>query len=81
MKVKIQIDCTPEEARAFFGMPDTRSLQDEIMADLKARMTEAARNFDPETALKAWVGASGDGMEQMMRLWRQVVDKPGKDGA
>ena len=78
MKVKIQIDCTPEEARAFLGMPDMRPLHDELMADLKERITEAAKGFDPDEALKAWMGASSDGMNQMMDLWRQMTDASGK---
>ncbi len=72
MKVTIEIDCTPEEARAFLGMPDIRPLQDEIMADMKTRMTEAARAFDSDQALKAWMGASSDGMEKMMAFWSQM---------
>jgi hypothetical protein len=79
MKITIEVDCTPEEARAFMGMPDVRPLQDEIMADMKQRMKDAAANFEPEAALKAWMGASSDGMEQMMRFWQQIgqgKDKP-----
>jgi len=72
MKVKIEIDCTPEEARAFLGMPDMTPLHDEVMADLKARMAEAAKGFDPDEALKAWMGASSEGMNQMMQFWRQM---------
>ncbi len=77
MKVTIEIDCTPEEARAFLGMPDIRPMQDEIMAGLKARMAEAAARFDPETMLKEWMGTSGDSMNQMMKMWRQMTEKPG----
>ena len=72
MKVTIEIDCTPEEARAFLGMPDVRPLQEEIMADLGKRMKEAARGFDSDQALKAWMGASSEGFEQMMRFWGQM---------
>lgn len=78
MKVRIEIDCTPEEARAFLGMPDVRPLQDEIMADMTARMKEAAKGFDPDQALKAWMGASGEGLEKMMAFWSQMAGG-GKD--
>ena len=79
MKVTIEIDCTPEEARAFLGMPDIRPMQDEIMAGLKARMEEAVAGFDPETMLKEWMSASGDSMNQMMKMWRQMIEKPGRN--
>lgn len=81
MKVTIEIDCTPEEARAFLGMPDVRPLQEEIMADLKRRMTEAAKSFEPDQVLKTWMGASSEGLEQMMRFWSQMAGPQGKDKA
>jgi len=31
MKVTIDIDCTPAEARAFFGLPDVQPLQTAVM--------------------------------------------------
>ena len=30
MKVNVEIDCTPEEARAFFGLPDVAPLQEKL---------------------------------------------------
>ena len=79
MKVTIKIDCTPEEARAFLGMPDIRPLQDEIMAGLKERMDEALSRFDPEAMLKEWTEASGDGMNQMMEMWRHMLNPAKRD--
>jgi hypothetical protein len=28
MKIKLDIDCTPEEMRAFFGLPDVKPMQE-----------------------------------------------------
>ncbi len=28
MKITVDIDCTPEEARAFFGLPNVQPMQD-----------------------------------------------------
>lgn len=81
MKVTIEIDCTPEEARSFLGMPDVRPLQEEIMADLRKRMLEAAKGFEPEQVLKAWMGSSGESMEQMMKFWSQMAGTQRKDKA
>jgi hypothetical protein len=30
MKVHIDIDCTPEEARTFFGLPDLQPMQEAV---------------------------------------------------
>jgi len=29
MKITLDIDCTPEELRSFFGLPDVRPMQEE----------------------------------------------------
>ena len=55
MKVKVDIDCTPEEARAFFGLPDLGPLQKEMMTEMQARMKSALSAMDPEAMMKAWM--------------------------
>lgn len=54
MKITVDIDCTPEEARAFLGLPDLKPLQDAFMDNMKEKMTS---------------GLSGDDMEKMFNLW------------
>ena len=36
MKVKFDIECTPQEARAFFGLPDVEPMQAAMMKELEA---------------------------------------------
>ena len=55
MKVKIDIDCTPEEARAFFGLPDLGPLQKEMVDVMRDRMKSAMGAMDPESIMKAWM--------------------------
>ena len=64
MKVKIDIDCTPEEARTFFGLPDLGPLQREVLAAMQERMKSAMEAMDPEAIMKAWMpgGAFWAGM-------------------
>ena len=35
MKITIDIDCTPEEARAFFGLPEWRRCRQEMMKEMQ----------------------------------------------
>ena len=37
MKVQIEIDCTPAEARAFLGLPDVAPLNEAMVAEAVAR--------------------------------------------
>jgi Family of unknown function (DUF6489) len=53
MKVNIEIDCTPLEARQFFGLPDVAPMQTAVMDKLQQQMTANIQNwftFDPKLA-------------------------------
>ncbi len=73
MKVTINIDCTPEEARTFFGLPNVQPMQDALMAEVQKRMEQNIRAMDPEQMLKTWLPASLEGLEQMQKMfWAQM---------
>ena len=40
MKFKVDIDCTPDEARAFFGLPDVKPLQEALLPEVEERLRE-----------------------------------------
>jgi len=73
MKVTINIDCTPEEARLFFGLPDVRPMQESMMAEVQKRMEQTIKSMDPESMLKTWLPASLEGLEQLQKMfWAQM---------
>jgi len=73
MKITIDIDCTPEEARTFLGLPDVRPMQEEMMKELTQRMRQGLSAMDPETMLKTWVPATLQGFEQLQKaFWAQM---------
>ena len=78
MKVTIDIDCTPEEARAFLGLPDVVPLQATLMKEIEDRMRAALRSTDPEVLFKTWLPASLQGWEQMQAFWRGMAGAAGK---
>jgi hypothetical protein len=55
MKIKVDIDCTPAEARAFMGLPDFEPMQQRTLAVMEKRMLDSLENFTPETLLKLWM--------------------------
>ena len=55
MKVTIDIDCTPEEARAFMGLPDVAPLQARMLAEIEARMRAALEAMDPQQLMASWL--------------------------
>lgn len=73
MKVKFDIECTPEEARKFFGLPDVEPMQKALMKDLEDQLRENMNALDPETMLKTWLPATIQGWGEVQKLfWEQM---------
>jgi len=68
MKLNIQIDMTPDEARRFLGLPDVSKAQDRMMAEVEKRMKAAMDINDPEAMVRAWMPLGGQGFEQFQRF-------------
>ena len=50
MKVNVEIDCTPLEARQFFGLPDVQPMQTAVMDKLQQQMMANIEKVSPEVA-------------------------------
>ena len=55
MKVHVEVDMTPEEARTMMGLPDVAPLQQKMMEEMQARMKAAFDTGDPEAMMRAWM--------------------------
>jgi hypothetical protein len=85
MKVTINIDCTPEEARTFLGLPDVQPMQTALMQQLQDQMSANMKAMDPETMMKTWLPVGLQGIEQFQKMmWSQMSSAmggtPTKDG-
>jgi hypothetical protein len=69
VKIKFDIDCTPEEARAFFGLPDVVPLQTAMMAEVEKRMKAGLDAMSPEALLKTWLPAGMQNFEEMQKMF------------
>jgi hypothetical protein len=69
MKINVDIDCSPEEARAFFGLPNVAPMQDAVMKEVQDRVMAAMKGADAETLLKTWMPAGAAGLEQMQKMF------------
>ena len=69
MKVTVDIDCTPEEARAFLGLPDVKPMQEQLMRELQERMAANIQAMEPEAMLRTWRPATLKGFEQIQELF------------
>jgi hypothetical protein len=55
MKVNLEIDCTPLEARQFFGLPDVQPMQVAVMEKLQNQMMDNIQKVSPEALMQSWL--------------------------
>jgi hypothetical protein len=73
MKVTVNVECSPEEARTFLGLPDVQPMQQALMKDLENRLRANMQAMDPEAIMRTWLPASMQGAEQLQKMfWGQV---------
>jgi hypothetical protein len=82
MKVTMEMDMTPEEARAFMGLPDVKPMQKKMMEDMQARMKQAFDANDPEGMMRAWMPLCGAEAFQKFQkmMWDNASAMVKKDG-
>ena len=68
MKLNIEVECTPEEARAFLGLPDIRPVNDTLVAEMKKRVEANMAMLAPEELMKNWMAFGGQATEQFRKM-------------
>ena len=77
MKLKFDMDCTPEELRGFFGLPEVKPMQDRLLAELEERMRANLKALDPEAMLKTWLPAGMKGFDQLQEMFFAQMGRGG----
>lgn len=73
MKVQVEIDCTPAEARAFLGLPDVTPLNEAMVAEMQERMKANVAAMQPEELMKSWTSFGLQAQDQFRRLMEAAV--------
>ena len=68
MKVTVDIECTPVEARTFLGLPDISGLNDHLVEQMKTRMDENMSALQPDELMKTWMAFGGQAQEHFRKL-------------
>jgi hypothetical protein len=74
MKMTIEIDCTPQEARGFLGLPDVTSLNEKLVEEMQKRMVANINMVSPEELMKNWAAFGAGAQEQFRNLMTAAVD-------
>ena len=68
MKMTIEIDCTPVEARAFLGLPDVTPLNQHLVDEMKRRLDANLALLEPTELMRSWMVMGGQATETFQKL-------------
>jgi hypothetical protein len=63
MKVTVNVECTPAEARTFLGLPDLSALQ----AAMQERMRQTVADLTPDAVMRHWLALLPAGAAEMQK--------------
>ena len=74
MKVKLEIDATPEEWRRFFGMPDVSEIHQQLLKDAQEKM--ASGDYDPVALMQSFMPEDMKKMADLQKsFWENLFNK------
>jgi hypothetical protein len=77
MKITMNIDCRPEEARTFLGLPDVRPMQEKLLKEVEERLQATLHAMEPEAMLKTWLSAFKGFEELQEKFLSQMAQAAG----
>lgn len=78
MKVNVEVECTPAEARAFLGLPDVAPLNEHLVAEMQRRMDANVAAMQPDELMKTWTSFGLNAQDQFRRLMEAAVSPMAK---
>lgn len=79
MKIKVEVDTTPEEMRCFFGMPDVQDLHQDLLSSIREKMKEGVEGYDPLNLLKPFLPENLRSMEAFQNAFWTAANRPSTD--
>ena len=74
MKINVEVDCTPEEARRFMGLPDLTPVHDRYLQMMMETVENGPRPEMVEQMMRSWAPMGEAGMS----FWRKMIEDAGK---
>lgn len=81
MKISFDIDCTPEEARRFLGLPDVAPVNDILVEELKKRAGDMAHSMDAEKMMQQWMSAGVQGFGELQKAFFEQFARAAQGGS
>ena len=84
MKVHIELELTPEEARTFLGLPDMAPIHDALTSQARSKIETLGNAVDIDPLIKSWGSMGGLAQDAITSVLtaalRPSSARPGRDG-
>lgn len=74
MKITVNIDCTPLEAREFLGLPNIQPMQEKAMEQMEERLQSAVAGMTPDAILRSWMSFNPEKFADMFKMFGGMTD-------
>lgn len=76
MKINVEVECTPEEARRVMGLPDFTPVHEKYVATLLDSMDGTIKPEIIESMMRSWAPMG----EASMKFWQKLFESGGRPG-
>jgi hypothetical protein len=73
MKLKLEFDLTPLEARKLMGLPDVEALQEKLLDETYKKLSQSLGEMKPEKLFREFVPLGAQGLDQAQKLVSGLV--------
>ncbi len=68
MKLKMDVEVTPEELRRLLGLPDVQRLHQDMIDQIREQMASGAEGYDPLTLFKPYLSGGMGSMDALQKM-------------
>lgn len=69
MKITVNIDCTPLEAREFIGLPNIQPMQEKVMKQMEENLLSGISGMSPDVILRYWMSFNPEQIGDMFKMF------------
>ncbi|MGF1461733.1 MAG: DUF6489 family protein [Maricaulaceae bacterium] len=73
MQVTVNIECTPQEARTFFGLPDMTPINEKLTEEAIKRIDANVELLEPEAFVRNWLNLGNQLSGQFMNIMSKAA--------
>jgi hypothetical protein len=73
MKFTVNVECSPEEARRFMGLPDVTPINEALVSEMTKRMEKNLALMSGESMMSSWMSVGTQAQDAFVKLMTSGV--------